>query len=202
MTLYSRAWLLDPVAFHREIDALVDPTSVAAGDVRLRHQAARTWRSADPIERTYLEVVPTATPEDWEASLDDSHLVEWYRVLMARHLTPTRAYHSPEVLKARLPELGLSPSEARRIALGRELQLLARTYASAAVAARLSLQLTMGTKGWLDHDDVVAAMARLRALDRGAFRGRADLVPVVENAYEVLEAATTKPDHVLLLVAV
>jgi hypothetical protein len=201
MTLYSRAWMLDAVGFHREIDSVFDRTSEPLGDVRLRERATRTWYSSDPIEQAYLEVVPTGSPEDWEAALDDSHLVDWYRVLMARHLVPTRAYHAPEVLKARLPDLGLSPSEARRIALGRELQLLAEAHAAPDVSARLSLHLTMGTKGWLDHDDVTAAIARLRRLDRSAFRGQADLVPVVENAYEVLEAAATKPDHVLLLVA-
>jgi hypothetical protein len=40
----------------------------------------------------------------------------------------------------------------------------------------------------------------MRRLDRSVFRDHQDLVPMVENAFVVFEAAATKPDHVLLTV--
>ncbi len=50
---------------------------------------------------------------------DPSHrptdLGDWYRLLMAGYLTPTRAFRLPDVMKRRLPELGWSPAEARRL---------------------------------------------------------------------------------------
>lgn len=193
--------MLDVESFHQEFEALFSGLAAPDGYLRLRSRAVALWESNDPIIRSYVEVLRTGTPEEWEAAFDEGQVIEWYRVLMAPYLVPTRAFHAPEQLKRRLPELGLAPSEARRLALGRELELLAEAHASPAVSSRLSLHFTVGAKGWLSQDDIEAALARLRTLDRDAFRGRPDLVPMVENAYEVLEAAAAKTDHVLLIIS-
>jgi hypothetical protein len=201
VSLISRAWMLDPVEFHREFAELYGARSSPEGFVRLRARAARIWRSADPIVQGYVELLRTATPDEWDAGFEETHVVDWYRVLMAPYLTPTRAFRSPDLLKRRLPDLGWSPSEARRLALGRELQLLAEAYAPPEIAGPLGLQLTLGNKGWLSQDDVAGALERMRRLDRHVFRDHQDLVPVVEHAYEVLEAAATKPDQVLVMIS-
>jgi hypothetical protein len=41
----------------------------------------------------------------------------------------------------------------------------------------------------------------MRSLDRRSFRDCQDLVPVIEDAFEVFEAATRKPDHIFLTLA-
>jgi hypothetical protein len=206
MTLVSRAWMLDAVEFHREFDALLaDALSGPRGDA-LRTRAASMWRETDPIARTYLEVLRVAppdfvTPSNRAREIETADLADWYRLLMAGYLTPTRAFRAPDVLKRRLPELGWTPSEARRLAHGRPLQSLADTYADGQVIARVAPDLALGERGWLTQDDVTAALDRLRALDPRVFRHRQELVAVVEQAHEVLEAAATKPDLVLLLLA-
>lgn len=200
MTLQSRAWMLEPVEFHREFVELYGARSSPDGHVRLRAQATRVHRSGDPIVQGYVEMLRGASPDEWQAGFVDAHVVDWYRVLMAPYLTPTRAFLTPDLLKRRFPDLGWSPSEARRLALGRELQLLAETYAPDEGGRRLSLHFNLGNKGWLSQDDVEAALARMRRLPRSAFRRHQDLVGVVEHTYEVLEAAATKPDHVLLMI--
>jgi len=201
MGLTGRAYMLEPVDFHREFTELFAALSTPEGFVQLRARATRLWHSDDPVMRGYIELLHTATPEDWEAGLDEGHVVDWYRILMAGYLIPTPAFHWPDLIKRRLPDLGWSPAEARRLAWGRELQLLAEAHGTPELASRLALHFTLGHKGWLSQDDVETALARLRALDRARFRRNQDLIPVVENAYEVLEAAVTKPDHVLLLVS-
>ena len=118
----------------------------------------------------------------------------------ARGAALFRAFRSPDLLKRRLPDLGWAPAEARRLALGRELQILAEVHGDPDIVARLSLHFTLGNKGWLSQDDIAQALARLRSTDRDVFRAHQDAVPIVENAYEVLEAAATKPDHVLLMI--
>lgn len=200
MSPVTLAWMLDVEGFHHEFDDLVAGLSSPHGLARMREQATAVWRSQDPIVAAYVGLLRTATPDEWESTFDDGHIVEWYRVLMASYLIPTRAFRSRDLLKRRLPELGWSPSEARRLAQGRELQVLADACAAPEVAARLSLHFTLADKGWLSQDDVQQAITRFRSLDRQLFRGRSELVPLVENAYEVLEAAATKPDHVLLMV--
>lgn len=197
MTMMSRAWMLDPVEFHLHVELL---RRSGDGDLALRDRALVVWASADPVVRSYLELVTLSDPEEWRLAPDADHLVEWYRVLMAPYLIPTRAFRSPDVLRRRLPDLGWPPSEARRLARGRELIHMAEQYGSVGLAAALSPILRMGNKGWLHHDDLVAALDRLRSLDREAFRHHQELVPVVENAFEVLEAAATKPDHLLLTI--
>jgi hypothetical protein len=199
--ILSRAWMLDAVEFHRELDQLLDASPGPDGLLRLRHRAVEIWHSKDPIVHAYVDSLPTAGADDWESSFEEAHLVEWYRVVMAPYLIPTRAYRAPHVLKRRLPDLGWTPADARRLALGRELQLLVEAYGSPALLDAVRPHLTLGNKGWLAQEDVELALRRLRALDRELFRGRSELVPLVENAYEVLEAAATKPDHVLVMVS-
>ena len=75
-----------------------------------------------------------------------------------------------------------------------------RGHLDAAVVERLRLRFGWGTKGWLDHDDLTVALDRMRRLDKTVFRDHQDLVPMVENAFHVFEAAAAKPDHVLLTV--
>lgn len=193
--------MLDAEAFHRDFDPRFAELDHPDGYALLRDEAVAIWRSQDPIIVSYLGLLRIATPDEWEMTFDEQHVIDWYRVLLAPYLIPTRAFRSPDLLKRRLPDLGWSPSEARRLAQGRELQLLADTYASREVADRLAVHFTLGNKGWLSQDDVHTAIERFRNLERGVFRGNAELVPVAENAYEVLEAAATKPDHVLLMVS-
>jgi hypothetical protein len=200
MALLSRAWMLEPVGFHRTFLELYGARSSPDGYVRLRTAATRVYRSGDPTVQGYLEVVRGATPEEWQAGFVDTHVVDWYRVLMGPYLTPTRAFLSPDLLKRRLPDLGWARSEARRLAMGRELQVLAETYAPDEPGRRLGLHFELGNKGWLGQEDIEIALTRLRRLPRAIFRGHQDLVAVVEQTYEVLEAAATKPDHVLLMV--
>ena len=186
--------MLDAVAFHREFDELLRTASPADAYAAVGEVATEVWLSNDPITRTYLDVLRLPP-------LDESHLADWYRVLMARHITPTRALRAPELLRRRLPDLGWSPVEARRLAHGRELQLLADACASAGTADVLSSYLTLADKGWLGQDDVTGTLDRMRNLDARLFRRHQDLVEVVEQAYEVLEAAATKPDLVLLMLS-
>ncbi len=196
--------MLDAQEFHRELNTLL-AEAVPTHDFRaLRDRAASLWRETDPIARTYLEVLRVTPPEVDRSSTDPirpTDLGDWYRLLMAGYLTPTRAFRLPDVMKRRLPELGWSPAEARRLAHGRELQSLADTYADAEAIAALVPDLTLAERGWLTQDDVAGALDRFRDLDARTFRRRQDLVVVVEQAYEVLEAAATKPDLVLLMLA-
>lgn len=193
--------MLDPVEFHREFEKLSGSLADPTGIDRVRERATAVWQSTDPAVHTYMDLLATATPDDWESGLDDSHVVEWYRVLMAPFLIPIPAFRSPDLLRRRLPELGWTPSEARKLARGRELQRLLEEFASPETLAHLAIPFGHGNKGWLSQDDLETALATMRSLDRAQFRRRQDLVPVIENAYEVLEAAVTKPDHVLLMVA-
>ncbi len=193
--------MLDPVEFHREFDALSGSPGTRDSLDRLRERATDHWRSSDPAIHAYVDLLQTATPDDWEAGFEDHHLADWYRILMAPFLIPITAFHSPDLLRRRLPDLGWTPSVARRLARGRELQTLFDEYGLTESNRQLSIQLGHGNKGWLSQDDLDAALKDMRSLDRSLFKARQDLVPLVENAYEVLEAAVTKPDHVLLMVA-
>ncbi|MCU0310477.1 MAG: hypothetical protein MUE36_06005 [Acidimicrobiales bacterium] len=195
MTMVSRAWMLDPVEFHLDLEAR---RRRGDGTLAWRDEAVLVWEQPDPVVRSYLELLPLSDPEDWLLAPEPGHLVEWYRVLMAPYLIPTRAFRSPDLMRRRFPDLGWPPSEARRLARGRELLDLAASFAPDAVVAELSPLMRLGNKGWLHDDDIAAGLERMRRLERGAFRHHQDLVPVVENAFEVLEAAATKPDHIFL----
>jgi hypothetical protein len=193
--------MLDAREFHDEFDELLADASSANEYGVFRDRAAAVWRTTDPIARTYLEVLRTAAPDDWRPGADAAPLIDWYRVLMASYITPTRAFRSPDVLKRRLPDLGWSPAEARRLAHGRELQLMADAFAATATIGSLAPHFTLADKGWLTQADVEGTLQRMRSLDRRLFHRHHDLVPVLEQVYEVLEAAATKPDLVLLLLA-
>lgn len=193
--------MLDPVEFHRQFDALSGRCKGTDPIDGLRDHATDLWRSNDTDIHAYVDLLQTATPDDWESGFDEHHFVDWYRILMAPFLIPMPAFTAPDTLRRRLPDLGWTPSLARRLARGRELQQLFSGYGSPELNRQLSLQLGHGNKGWLSQDDLAAALVSMRSLDRSRFRTRQELVPVIENAYEVLEAAVTKPDHVLIMVA-
>lgn len=193
------AWLLDATAFHREFDELFAALTRSAGPGPLRARATELWSSTDPIVASVVGRLATDTPEEWEVGFEQAHLGQWYRVIMAAHLTPTRAVSSPAAVRNGLPQVGFAPAYARRLAHGRELMELAGAYGSPDVAAALSLVLGPGNKGWLDADDLQFAIDRLRTLDRRAFRRHQDLVPVCEDLWATLVAATANPDVVLVL---
>ena len=194
----SHAWMLEPIEFHRDFERrLLRPDGLSA----VRERALFIWDSTDEAFRSYISMLPVSGPDDWFRSDDDTHLVDWYRVLMAPWLTPTVTFDAPELLRRSLPSLGWHATEARRLARGRELLTLAERHSDDRSLSRLVTRFGWGHKGWLDHDDVVNSIDRMRSLDRELFRSDPQLVPVIENAFRVCEAAATKPDHVLLFVA-
>jgi hypothetical protein len=201
MSLVSRAWMLDAREFHHELrELLADARAVS--DLRpMRDHAARLLGASDPIVRSYLEALRITPPDDWGPVDQGAPVGDWYRLLMAEYLTPTRPFRAPDVIKRRFPELGWSPAEARRLGNGRQLQSMVDTLGATTNLAAVVPDLSLPERGWLTQDDIVGTLDRLRSLDRGSFRHRQDLVAVVEQTYEVLEAAATKPDLVLLLLA-
>ena len=195
MNRQGRAWMLDVIAFHHEFESFL---SSIGGLINLRDRAVQIWDSQEGAVRDYLSLLTVSGPEDWAVSCDDDNLVDWYRVLMATHLTPTRALRAPATLRRGLPALGWHATEARRLSRGRELLTLAERHLSTAAIDRLLPRFGWGHKGWLDQDDFEIALAKMRALDRRSFRDCQDLVPVIEDAFEVFDFATRKPDHVLV----
>jgi hypothetical protein len=196
MPLVSRAWSLEPQQFHREVDTL---RNAPDGLLALRDAAMDVWRSDDATLRPYLEMLELGDPEEWMRGPEPVHVVDWYRLLMGPHLVPVGGCAQPDVLRRRLPELGWPPMDARRLARGRDLLSLAREHSTSALADDLSLHMRSGTKGWLHNDDLVADLDRLRGLDPRVFRGRKELVPVVEEAFEVLAAASRHPERVVIV---
>ena len=198
MSVSSRSWMLEPVAFHRDFgDRLLGPDGLLA----VRDRAVQIWDSPDPVIRTYLESLSVTTADDWYSSLEDDLLVDWYRVLMAPWLTPTRSLRTPDAVRRELPRLGWHATESRRLSRGRELLTLAERHLDERALDKVLHRFGWGHKGWLDNDDVLSALDRLRGLERRQFRENPDLVGLVENVFEVFEAAATKPDHVLLIIA-
>jgi len=199
-TSFSRAWVLDPVAFHAEFDELYSGIDTAEGLTRMRWLATQTWRSTDDDTHHYIDMLRTNSADDWEVAFEEAHLADWYRVLMASHLQPLPAVATPRALKDRLPLVGWTATEARRSCYGRELQSLVETFGSVPVIAQIAPLLTTGSRGWLSQDDVDVALTRLRNLDARLFRDVQELVPLVEELYAMLATATTHPDHVVLLI--
>jgi len=191
----SSSWMLDTIVFHHEFESILHSNH---GLVAVRDRAVAIWDSRDQSVRDYLSLLTVTGPDDWSYACDDSNLVDWYRVLMAPHLTPTRSLGSPAALRRGLPALGWHATEARRLARGRELLTLAERHLETASIERLLPQFGWGHKGWLGQDDLDAALTKMRSLDRRSFRDCQELVPVIEDAFEVFEAASLKPDHVLL----
>ena len=102
-------------------------------------------------------------------------------------------------MKERLPLLGFSASESRRLAYGRELQGLVEAFGSLPVVAQIAPFLSIGSRGWLSQDDVESALNRLHGLDRTIFRDAQELVPMVEDLHAMLSAARNQPNSVVLL---
>ncbi len=193
------AWLLDAVSLHREFDDLFGGLVEDDGLARFRARASVIWRSTDPLIHDYIASLPTQTPDEWDAGFEETHLAEWYRVLMGAHIRPAHGLRSPAAVKDRLPDLGWLPADARRLAWGRELAALADAYGQPDSAAALSLVLPLGNKGWLGQDDVKDFLDRFQAMDPAVFKANQNLVPLVEEIFAVLTAVATVPDRVLLL---
>jgi len=191
----SSSWMVNTIEFHHEFETILHSH---LGIVSIRDRAVAIWDSQDQSIRDYLSLLTVTGPDNWSFACDDSNLVDWYRVLMAPHLTPTRSLRSPAALRLGLPVLGWHATEARRLARGRELLTLAERHLETASIERLLPQFGWGHKGWLGQDDLDAALTKMRSLDRRSFRDCQDLVPVIEDAFEVFETASLKPDHVLL----
>ncbi len=191
----SNSWMLDAIPFHHEFESILGSS---LGLVGIRDRAVAIWDSTEETTRQYLSHLSVAGPDQWSYECDDSNLVDWYRVLMAPHLTPTRGLASPATLRRGLPALGWHATEARRLARGRELLTLAERHLETNTIERLLPRFGWGHKGWLGQDDLESALTKMRSLDRQSFRHCQDLVPVIEDAFEVFEAASLKPDHVLL----
>lgn len=197
----TAAWLLDPVGLHQEFEELFIGLSDDGGLDRFRDVVTTLWRSTDPVIEGYLHRIPIHTPDEWALGFDESQLGEWYRVLMGRHLRPARGLRWPVRLKERLPELGWLPGDARRLVWGRELAQLSELFAgNDEVTAVLGIVLPLGNKGFLTPDDLDALLGLFRAMDPQVFRDHQFLVPVVEDAFEVLTEAARHRDRVLLLV--
>jgi len=200
-TSSSRAWLLDPVAFHDMFDELYSGVERAEGMTRMRWLATQVWRSTDPETHEYVDRLRTASADEWESAFHESHLVDWYRVLMASHLTPMRSLTDPRGLRTGLVDLGWTPAQARRATYGRELKGLVETFGCEAVATDLGPQMLVDSRGWLGASDIDQALIGLRRIDPGRFRDAQPLVPMVEELFAVLTEAADHPDHVLLVLA-
>jgi len=192
-------WLLDAASFHHEFDALFSHLSGPAGTAPLRERATTLWQSSDPVVADYVSRLPFETPEEWEVGFEEHHLGQWYRLLMAAYLTPGLDLEHPTTLRQRLPELGWSPADARRVAHGRELVCLAELFGAPGPATALALVLGTGNKGWLSQDDVDATLRQLQSLDRRAFRRAQELVPACDDLWTCLESAAAHPDRVVLV---
>jgi len=193
------AWLLDPVSFHAEFDHLFGGLIDDDGLARFRDRVIDLWNSPDPRKTNYIGTLRTHTPEEWEAGFEERHLAEWYRIVMADHLLEARGWHDPTALKDDLPDLGWSPSDARRLTWGRELSELSQRYAIEDTAMALTIVMRVGNKGWLSQEDIAGWIEAFRSMDREWFRGRTHLVPMVEDTFAVLAEASRHPDRVLLL---
>jgi hypothetical protein len=195
----GQAWLLDPVALHVEWDELFLGLVDDDGLTPFRERVSSLWENGDPTVQDYLSGLRVHTPDDWEHGFEERHLADWYRVLISAYIVPIRGFVSPPALKDDLPDLGWVPSEARRLTWGRELAELALEFASEQAGIALELVMRVGNKGWLGPDDIDDYLHRFRTMDRRLFREAPDLIPLVEDAFEVLTIAGSAPNHVLLL---
>jgi len=105
----SQSWMLDTVSFHHDFQ---DRLLGADGLVSLRDRAVQLWDGSDPIVQSYLVCLEVSSPEDWYRACEDTYLVDWYRVLMAPWLTPTRSIQAPDILRRGLPHLGWHATES------------------------------------------------------------------------------------------
>lgn len=195
----GRAWLLDPVALHEEWDYLFYGLVDDDGLVPFRARVSELWESGDPTAQDYLSGLRVHTPDEWNDGFEERHLAEWYRVLISAYIAPIRGFVSPAALKDDLPDLGWVPAEARRLTWGRELAELALEYGSEEAGAALELVMRVGNKGWLGQDDIADYLHRFQTMDASLFRQAQDLIPLVEDAFDVLSIASSAPERVLLL---
>lgn len=195
----GRAWLLDAQALHHEWDELFAGLVDDGGLVPFRARASEIWESGDPVMQDYLGGLRVHTPDEWNDGFEERHLAEWYRVIVAAYIAPVRGFVSPAALKDDLPDLGWVPAEARRLTWGRELAELAAQFGAEEAAAALQLVMRVGNKGWLGQDDIADYLHRFQTMDRRLFRDAQDLIPLVEDAFEVLSIASSAPERVLLL---
>jgi hypothetical protein len=191
--------MLDAAGLHAEWNDLYAGLIDDGGLAPFRARVSELWENGDPTVQDYLGRLRIHTPDDWEQEFEERHLGEWYRVLISGYIAPIRGFASPAALKDDLPDLGWVPSEARRLTWGRELAELALEYASEEAGVALELVMRVGNKGWLSQDDIDDYLGRFRTMDRSMFREAADLIPLVEDAYDVLSLAHTVPERVLLL---
>ncbi|MCC5953086.1 MAG: hypothetical protein JJU45_13425 [Acidimicrobiia bacterium] len=194
-----KAWLLDAETFHAEFCTLFGALSGPDGAAPLRERATELWESPDPLVSDYVSRLPTDLPEEWAVSFSESHLAQWYRILMAAHLADAPAVSDPGQLRRGLPDLGWSTADARRAASGRQLRALASAYGHAECATAINLVLDPGLRGWLSPDDVADLRDRLVAVDRRRFRAHQDLVGVCEELWSLLDVAANGRGRVLLL---
>jgi hypothetical protein len=192
------AWLLDATSFHDEFCELFAGLREHDGLERIWGRALSVCSDPDPGVRRYLATVEVRPPQQWAARFGDTHLAEWYRILMAPHVRSTPGLQSPGAVKDRLPDLGWARADARRLAFGRDLCALAEEYADRDCATVLSRVLPLGNKGWLSQGDIRGFLDDLRALDPDRFRDHQNLVPLVGEIDHVLAAAAVT-DRVLLL---
>jgi len=195
----GRAWLLDAVALHEEWEDLFYGLVDDNGLVPFRARVAELWECGDPVAQDYLGGLRVHTPDEWNDGFEERHLAEWYRVLISAYISPIRGFASPAALKDDLPDLGWVPADARRLTWGRELSELAAEYTSEEAAAALELVMRVGNKGWLSQDDISDYLYRFQMMDRELFREAQDLIPLVEDAFGVLNIASSAPERVLLL---
>ena len=195
----GRAWLLDPHALHAEWDDLFFGLVDDDGLIPFRARVSEIWECGDPTVQDYLSGLRVHTPDEWNDGFEERHLAEWYRVLVAMYVSPIRGFVSPAALKDDLPDLGWVPAEARRLTWGRELAELAAEFGSEEAAAALELVMRVGNKGWLGQDDIAEYLYRFQTMDRRLFREAQDLIPLIEDAFEVLSIASSAPERVLLL---
>lgn len=197
MQISTRTWLLEPIAFHRDFETRLSREGLSG----LRDRALYIWDSPIDDYRRYAQSLPVAGPDDWFVKLDDTYLVDWYRLLMAPFLTSENSLEYPDELRRGLPQLGWHATAARRLARGRELLTLAERHLSDAAMKTMVTRFGWGHKGWLDHEDAVRAVEEMRSLNPAVFRQHRELVPVIENAFQLFESSALKPDHLTIYVA-
>jgi hypothetical protein len=215
------AWLLDLSSFHAEFTALWDalgplPTdrrrterhdSVHPGVERVLHsdrtalrtRAAEVWSASEPTVADAVARLDVSAPDDWAGAPEERHLGDWFRLVMAAHLTPVEPAAGIQDLRLGLPQLGFSHAEARRAVWGRELGDLAMALAPEAYGPAVSLSLGHGHKGWVGADDAARLQERLASVPPASFRSAQHLVRPCEALWQLLDPVVTTPGVALVL---
>ena len=143
----------------------------------------------------YVDRLRTGSADDWEAAYHDSHLVDWYRVLMADHLIPAPAVSDPRALRrgparARAgprPRPGAPPTAASSPAWSRP---TARPRWSADIGPS---SCSTAAAGWAPTTSSAPSTGCGASTPR-CFRDAQPLVPLVEELYAMLAVARDRPD--------